>query len=155
MDARAAIAPFADELVAIRHDLHAHPEIGLEERRTSALVAGLLAGWGWRVETGLGRTGVVGTLSRGTGRRRIGLRADMDALPIPEETGLPYASRTPGLMHACGHDGHTAMLLAAARALAASKDPGRHRAPRLSAGRGEPWRRPADDGGRAVPPLSL
>jgi hippurate hydrolase len=121
MDARAAIAPFAGDIVAIRHDLHAHPEIGLEEKRTSALVASLLAAWGWQVETGLGGTGVVGTLSRGTGRRSIGLRADMDALPIPEETGLPYASRIPGVMHACGHDGHTAMLLAAARALASSR----------------------------------
>ncbi len=106
------------ELVAVRHDLHAHPELGLEEVRTSDLVARQLEAMGYRVTRGLARTGIVATLSNGTGRRSIGIRADMDALPIAEETGLTYASRMPGLMHACGHDGHTTMLLGAAKALA-------------------------------------
>lgn len=106
------------ELTAIRHDLHAHPELGLEEVRTSDFVARYLEGLGYRVTRGLAKTGLVATLSNGTGRRSIGIRADMDALPILEETGLPYASKTPGLMHACGHDGHTAMLLGAAKAIA-------------------------------------
>ena len=106
------------ELVALRRDLHRHPELGLAEIRTSDLVARELARLGYAVDRGLARTGIVATLSSGTGCRSIGLRADMDALPITEETGLPYASATPGLMHACGHDGHTAMLLGAARSLA-------------------------------------
>ncbi len=106
------------QLVALRRDLHMHPELGLEEVRTSNLVASFLSALGYAVHRGLAKTGIVATLSNGTGRRSIGIRADMDALPIPEETGLPYASRTPGLMHACGHDGHTAMLLGAARTLA-------------------------------------
>ncbi|SIT13604.1 M20 aminoacylase family protein [Paracoccus saliphilus] len=106
------------ELVAIRRDLHAHPELGLEEVRTSDLVAGQLSEMGYKVERGLARTGLVATLSHGSSRKSIGIRADMDALPIAEETGLPYASTTPGLMHACGHDGHTAVLLGAARAIA-------------------------------------
>lgn len=106
------------ELVAIRHDLHAHPELGLEETRTSAFIARHLAELGYEVTTGLSKTGVVGTLRNGNGSRSIGIRADIDALPILEETGLGYASKTPGLMHACGHDGHTTMLLGAARALA-------------------------------------
>lgn len=106
------------ELVAIRRDLHAHPELGLEEVRTSDLVARQLSEMGYKVERGLARTGLVATLSHGSSRKSIGIRADMDALPIAEETGLPYASTTPGLMHACGHDGHTAMLLGAARAIA-------------------------------------
>jgi hippurate hydrolase len=111
-----------DELVAIRRDLHAHPEIGFEEVRTSALVAERLAAWGVEVHRGVGRTGVVGILhGRGGSRRRIGLRADMDALPIEEATGLPYRSTIPGRMHACGHDGHTTMLLGAARHLAETK----------------------------------
>ncbi|MGI9500638.1 MAG: M20 aminoacylase family protein [Geminicoccaceae bacterium] len=105
-------------LVALRHDLHRHPELGLEEVRTSEIVARELADAGWRVTRGLGKTGLVATLANGHGRRSLGLRADMDALPIIEETGLSYRSRTPGLMHACGHDGHTTMLLGAARALA-------------------------------------
>ncbi len=110
------------ELVAIRRDLHAHPELGLEERRTSVFIARHLEALGYRVTTGLAKTGVVGTLTNGTGSRSIGIRADIDALPIHEETGLDYASKTPGLMHACGHDGHTAMLLGAARALAERKN---------------------------------
>ena len=110
------------ELIAIRRDLHAHPEIGLEEVRTSAVVAKKLAEWGWNVDTGLAKTGVVGTLTCGTGQRSIGIRADFDALPIHEQTGLPYASTTPGKMHACGHDGHTTMLLGAAKLLARRKN---------------------------------
>jgi hippurate hydrolase len=110
------------ELVAIRHDLHAHPELGLEEVRTSNFVASCLEGLGYTVTRGLAKTGLVATLENGTSGRSIGIRADMDALPIFEETGLDYASKTPGLMHACGHDGHTAMLLGAARAIAERKN---------------------------------
>ena len=108
----------ADEFVALRRDIHQHPELAFDEHRTAALVAGKLREWGYAVECGLGGTGVVGQLVRGQGKRRLGLRADMDALPIEEATGLAYASRHDGVMHACGHDGHTAMLLAAARRLA-------------------------------------
>jgi hippurate hydrolase len=106
------------ELVAIRHDLHAHPELGLEEVRTSEVVAKHLESYGYTVSRGLAKTGLVATLSNGTSRKSVGIRADMDALPIFEETGLDYASKTPGLMHACGHDGHTTMLLGAAKAIA-------------------------------------
>ncbi len=111
------------ELTAIRRDIHAHPEMGLEEVRTAALVAAKLREWGIEVTEGVGGTGVVGTI-RGTlpGQRAIGLRADMDALAIPEATGLPHASTTPGIMHACGHDGHTTMLLGAAKHLARHRD---------------------------------
>ncbi|MBT9384997.1 amidohydrolase [Pseudooceanicola sp. CBS1P-1] len=108
------------ELSALRRDLHAHPELGFEETRTAGIVAARLRAAGIEVTTGLGGTGVVGTLRRGSGNRAILLRADMDALAMPEETGLPYASTRPGKMHACGHDGHTTMLLGAAEALAAS-----------------------------------
>ena len=117
------ITQYQDELVAIRHDLHAHPEIGFEEVRTSGIVANLLESWGITVHRGLGGTGVVGELrGKHDSNRRIGLRADMDALPIQEETGLPYASTIPGKMHACGHDGHTTILLGAARYLAETRD---------------------------------
>jgi hippurate hydrolase len=108
----------ADEFIAIRRDIHRHPEMGFQEHRTAALVADRLEAWGYAVERGLGGTGLVGRLVRGDGARRLGLRADMDALPIDEATGLGHASRRPGVMHACGHDGHTAMLLAAAHHLA-------------------------------------
>jgi hippurate hydrolase len=108
------------EFVQLRRDLHQHPELAFQEHRTSELVAEALTRWGYQVTRGLGGTGVVGQLRRGTGIRKLGLRADMDALPIAERTGLPYASRHADLMHACGHDGHTAMLLAAARQLAQS-----------------------------------
>lgn len=104
-------------LVALRRDLHAHPELGFDEHRTAAIVADRLRAAGLEVQTGIGGTGVVGTLRKGNGNRAIGLRADMDALAMPEETGLPYASTVPGAMHACGHDGHTTMLLAAAEAM--------------------------------------
>ncbi|EMM0380530.1 amidohydrolase [Pluralibacter gergoviae] len=107
-----------DEMIAIRRHLHANPELSLEEFNTSALVADKLAGWGYAVTHGLGKTGVVGTLTKGDSARTIGLRADMDALPIVETTGLPWASGTAGKMHACGHDGHTTILLAAAKYIA-------------------------------------
>ena len=110
------------EFIAIRRDLHAHPELAFEERRTSDLVAERLTAWGYQVHRGLGGTGVVGALRKGSGTRALGIRADMDALPILEKTGLPYASRHAGKMHACGHDGHTAILLCAARHLAESVD---------------------------------
>ena len=107
-----------EEFIGLRRDIHRHPELAYEEHRTSALVADKLRQWGYSVTTGLGGTGVVGQLVRGTGKVRIGLRADMDALPIEENNGLAWSSCKPGLMHACGHDGHTAMLLAAAQMLA-------------------------------------
>jgi hippurate hydrolase len=114
----AGIATTIDEFIALRQDLHRHPELSFKEHRTSALVAERLSDWGYEVTTGLAGTGVVGTLRRGDGERRLGIRADMDALPIQEKTGLPHASVHAGVMHACGHDGHTAVLLAAARYLA-------------------------------------
>ncbi|MDR3101618.1 MAG: amidohydrolase [Paraburkholderia sp.] len=110
------------EMIELRQHIHAHPELGYEEFATSDLVAQRLAEWGYEVHRGLAGTGVVGTLKCGSGARRIGLRADMDALPVQEQTGLPYASRHAGKMHACGHDGHTAMLLAAARQLARTRN---------------------------------
>ena len=116
------IRSYADELTALRRDLHAHPEIGFEEVRTSAIVAEHLERFGIEVHRGLGKTGVVGVLRGRPGPRRIGLRADMDALPITEETNLPYRSTHPGKMHACGHDGHTTMLVGAARYLAETRD---------------------------------
>ena len=117
------IAEFQAEMTAWRRDMHAHPELSLEETRTSALVQAQLHAFGVdEVVTGLARTGVVGVIrGRGAGEA-IGLRADMDALPITEETGLPYASTEAGKMHACGHDGHTAMLLGAARYLAETRN---------------------------------
>jgi hippurate hydrolase len=110
------------EFTALRRDIHRHPELAFHERRTAALVAAQLGAWGYEVSTGLGGTGVVGQLKRGTSGRTIGLRADMDALPIAEATGAAWASCTHGVMHACGHDGHTAMLLAAAQHLATHGD---------------------------------
>jgi hippurate hydrolase len=115
------VSSFQDYLIAIRRDLHENPELCFEEHRTSAIVAHELARLGYAVTTGLAGTGVVGSLTAGQGNRAIAFRADMDALPIPETTGLPYASRTPGKMHACGHDGHTTMLLGLARYLAETK----------------------------------
>ena len=106
-----------EDFVALRRDLHRHPELGLHEVRTSQRIADCLERWGYEVHRGLATTGVVGTLRRGAGRR-LGLRADMDALPLQEATGKPWSSAHDGVMHACGHDGHTAMLLAAARHLA-------------------------------------
>jgi hippurate hydrolase len=108
--------------IDIRRQIHANPELGFEVNATSTLVANLLREWGYEVHTGIGKTGVVAQLKLGNGTRRLGIRADMDALPITEATGLPYASRNAGRMHACGHDGHTAILLAAAKALSRSRD---------------------------------
>ena len=108
----------AEAFVALRRDIHQHPELGYQEVRTSDLVAERLTAWGYQVTRGLGGTGLVGQLRRGGGQQRLGLRADMDALPIQEATGLPWASQHAGRMHACGHDGHTAMLLAAAHHIA-------------------------------------
>ncbi|MSP00956.1 MAG: amidohydrolase [Acetobacteraceae bacterium] len=113
---------YQNELVAIRHDIHAHPELGLEEVRTADIVARKLEEWGLEVHRGVGITGVVGVLRNGNGQASVGLRADMDALPILEATELPYASQNPGRMHACGHDGHTTMLLGAAKYLAETKN---------------------------------
>jgi len=114
----------AATLTEIFQDLHANPEIGFQESRTAAVVAGHLRAWGIdEVHTGIAGTGVVGIVhGHGRGNRRIGLRADMDALPIHEATGLAYASKIAGTMHACGHDGHTTMLLGAARYLADSRN---------------------------------
>jgi len=116
------IAEFHGEMTEWRRDFHAHPELGFEETRTSEIVAAKLAEWGIEVHKGIGKTGVVGVLKAGNGDRRIGLRADMDALPIVERTGKPYASGTEGVMHACGHDGHTTMLLGAAKYLAETRN---------------------------------
>ena len=118
------IAAFQDDMTAWRRDIHAHPELGFEEVRTSDIVAAKLAEFGIPVHRGLGGTGVVGTLKGlGTGSgRAIGLRADMDALPMPEANDFDHASRHAGKMHACGHDGHTAMLLGAARYLAETRN---------------------------------
>ena len=112
---------FDPDLVATRHHLHMIPEIGLSEFKTSDYVAGELAAMGFEVTRGLAKTGIVATLRNGTSNRSIGIRADFDALPIQEETGAAYASTHPGMMHACGHDGHTAMLLGAAKRLADRK----------------------------------
>lgn len=111
-----------DEFISVRRDIHQHPELAFEEHRTAALVAEKLKSWGYDVYEGIGGTGVVGVLKNGNGEMSIGLRADMDALPIKEETGAKWASCHQGVMHACGHDGHTAMLLAAAKELAKSKN---------------------------------
>jgi amidohydrolase len=110
----------ADQIVAWRRDIHMHPELGFEEQRTARLVADTLAEFGIEAQTGVGKTGVVGYL--GEGRPVIGIRADMDALPIDEENDVPYRSQTPGVMHACGHDAHTAILLGVAKMLAEMPD---------------------------------
>ncbi|MBB6563463.1 hippurate hydrolase [Acidovorax soli] len=113
-----ALQARASEFIDLRRDIHRHPELAFEEQRTAELVADRLEHWGYAVERGIGGTGVVGKLVRGDGTRRLGLRADMDALPITEATGAAWSSAHPGVMHACGHDGHTAMLMAAAWYLA-------------------------------------
>jgi amidohydrolase len=112
---------FADDLTLIRRDLHANPEIGFEEVRTAAMVADKLTAWGVEVHTGIGGTGVVGVIRGDRPGGTIGLRADMDALPMQELADVPYRSTRPGVFHGCGHDGHTAMLLGAARYLAATR----------------------------------
>ncbi|WP_266065311.1 M20 aminoacylase family protein [Brucella intermedia] len=117
------LTEFQSELTEIRRDIHAHPELGFEESRTPALVAQKLREWGIDVVEGVGKTGVVGTLKgRLPGQRSIGLRADMDALTLTEQTDKPYKSQNAGIMHACGHDGHTTMLLGAARYLSENPD---------------------------------
>ncbi|MCK4206104.1 amidohydrolase [Brucella pituitosa] len=116
------LGAFGDELKAIRRHLHSIPELGLEEVETSDYIASTLEKWGYELSRGLAKTGIVASLRRGNSNRSIGFRADFDALPILEETGLPYASRNAGKMHACGHDGHTAMLLGAAWSLAQDQD---------------------------------
>lgn len=109
------------EFIEIRHQIHANPELAFEEFSTADLVVEKLKQWGYSVTTGIGGTGVVGQLKMGNGPKSLGLRADMDALPITEATSLPWASKNIGKMHACGHDGHTASLLAAAKLIAAKK----------------------------------
>jgi len=116
------IIQFGAEIAQIRRDIHAHPELAYEENRTADLVAMRLAEWGIPVLRGLGGTGVVGIIKRGSSPRAVGLRADMDALPMQELNSFPHASRHAGKMHACGHDGHTAMLLGASRSLAQESD---------------------------------
>ena len=119
------IAALADDMAAWRHDFHEHPELLYEVHRTAGIVADKLREFGCdEVVTGIGRTGVVGVIRgrKNASGKTIGLRADMDALPIEETSGVSYASKTPGLMHACGHDGHTAMLLGAAKYLAETRN---------------------------------
>jgi amidohydrolase len=119
------VADLQGEIAEWRHDIHAHPELLFDVHRTAATVADKLKAFGCdEVVPGIGRTGVVGVIrgKRGQGEKVIGLRADMDALPIEEATGVPYKSTVPGKMHACGHDGHTAMLLGAAKYLAETRN---------------------------------
>ena len=119
----ASIQKFHQELTLLRRDLHANPELGFQEIRTASIVAGALEALGVEVHRGVGRTGVVGVIrgQRHDSGRSIGLRADMDALPIKEEGAAQYCSTVPGLMHACGHDGHTAILLGTAKYLAQTR----------------------------------
>jgi amidohydrolase len=117
----ARINELAADMCAVRRDLHRHPELAYDESRTAAVVAKLLREWGIEVHEGIGKTGVVGVIAGGSGGKAIGLRADMDALPIQETSGAPHASIHAGVAHSCGHDGHTAMLLCAARYLAETR----------------------------------
>src|SRR6201987_208188 len=110
------------EITAIRRDIHAHPELAYEENRTSDIVAAKLQEWGLKVTRGLGKTGLVGTLRKGNSLKAIGLRGDMDCLPMDEMNDFEHRSQNPGRMHACGHDGHTAMLLGAAKMLSEKRD---------------------------------
>jgi hippurate hydrolase len=130
-------APF----VALRRDLHRHPELGLKEFRTSELLAQQLQSWGYTVTRGLATTGLVAQLKRGSGGKRLGLRADMDALPIHEVNEFEHCSVHAGVMHACGHDGHTAMLMAAAQYIAQEVEFSGTLEPDFSAGRRAPGRR--------------
>ncbi|MGQ0509573.1 MAG: M20 aminoacylase family protein [Betaproteobacteria bacterium] len=122
MGAIPSIEKFAPEMTDWRRDIHAHPELGFREQRTSDLVATQLAAFGIEVHRGVGKTGVVGVLRAGSGKRTLGLRADMDALPIQEANTFDHRSKHEGRMHACGHDGHTTMLLGAAKYLAATRN---------------------------------
>ena len=117
----ARIRELAVQMTAVRRDLHQHPELAYGEKRTAAVVAQLLRQWGIEVHEGIGRTGLVGVIAGSDGNRAIGLRADMDALPIQETSGAPHASVHAGVAHSCGHDGHMAMLLCAARYLAETR----------------------------------
>ncbi|WP_156840633.1 M20 aminoacylase family protein [Novosphingobium aquimarinum] len=117
-----AIDDLLEPLIDLRRDIHAHPELAFREQRTAARIAEELRGLGLEVHEGIGQTGVVGVLRNGTSDRSIGLRADMDALPIQEQTNLPYASRTENVFHGCGHDGHVAMLLGAAQHLVRTRN---------------------------------
>ena len=121
MAVKNSVAEFHDEMIAWRHKIHAHPETAFEEVETAAFVAEKLESFGLEVHRGLAKTGVVGVLSAGRSSRKIGLRADMDALDLFEENEVDYKSRIDGKMHACGHDGHTTMLLGAAKYLAETK----------------------------------
>lgn len=118
----ARIASYADDLTSIRRDFHEYPELGFDEVRTSARIAALLEDWGIEVTRGIGRTGVIGVLNGSRPGRTIGLRADMDALPMDEQTNLSYRSKNAGVFHGCGHDGHMTMLLGAARYLAETRN---------------------------------
>lgn len=111
-----------NEMVELRHSIHQSPELGYNEHHTGDKIAALLTKWGFEVARGIGKTGIVGTLKVGNSKKTIGIRADMDALPIVEETNLAYSSKNEGVMHACGHDGHTTILLTAARYLAETKN---------------------------------
>ena len=122
VEIEALIAPFEDRLIEIRRDLHMNPELQFVEHRTAAIIADELGSLGFEVTTGIAGTGVIGTLRNGSDERAIAIRADMDALPILETTDLPYASCTPGVMHACGHDGHTTMLLGLAHYLSHNRN---------------------------------
>ena len=122
MNIEPKIAAASAELTAIRRDIHAHPELGFEEERTSRIVAEKLKEWGVEVTTGIGKTGVVGTIRVGNNPTAIGLRADMDALPMDEHNTFDHRSQHKGRMHACGHDGHTTMLLGAAKYLSATRN---------------------------------
>ncbi len=145
-----------DEFTAIRRDLHAHPELGFEEHRTARVVQEKLAALGIEHHTGIGKTGIVAVIpgTTNTQRHAVGLRADMDALPMQEENEFAHKSRYEGRMHGCGHDGHTTMLLAAAQVPARDAPLRRHRVLHLPAGRGGLCRRQGDDRGRALRALS-
>ena len=114
---RSEVKDIAEEIISIRRDIHKHPELGFEVHRTAELVSKHLNNLGFEVSTGIGKTGVVGDLIGKNDGPTIGLRADMDALPIQEQNNFSYVSKNPGVMHACGHDGHTTILLAAAKKL--------------------------------------
>jgi len=115
------VANIQEQMVQWRHHIHQNPEIAFEEVKTAAFIASLLESWGYEVATGIGKTGIVASLKSGDGAKTIGLRADMDALPVNEANNLDYNSSCKGRMHACGHDGHSAMLLGAAKVLAETR----------------------------------
>ena len=140
----------AASITTMRRDIHAHPELCFQEERTADVIAKALTDWGIPIHRGLGTTGVVGIVKNGSSSRAVGLRADIDALPMTEHNHFAHASRHAGKMHACGHDGHTAMLLAAAQAPGEAPQLRRHRLPGLPAGRRRRRRRARDDEGRPV-----